>query len=211
MNRRALHHEGASRQHRRTNDGEHHEGLAPSEALDQRSVDRRDEQRAASDAGDRDAERGVAPMQEPSADDCDRRHVSACDADADADAVSEIGHPQAVDGGGHQQAGADRDRADDDDWAWTEAIGEMSAGPAEHAPYEDGGGEDRGGGAGAGAELMRHRFEEGAEAVRDPIDGEERDEGDRDHQPRGGGIELRDGGAELGLGRMRARGGHQRG
>ena len=104
---------------------------------------------------------------------------------------------------GHQQADADRDGADDDDRSWAEAIGEMSAGPSEHAPDEYGDGEDGGGRAGAGAELVRHRFEERAEAVGDPIDGEERDERRRDHQPRGRRIELRDGGLEVGLGRLR--------
>ena len=180
---------------------EHDVGLAPSEALNQGRADRCDEQRAASDAGDRDAERGVAPTQEPSADHRDRRHVSACDADTDADAIGEICRPR--------------------DWWMSDvisrpmpiaiapmmmtgrgpiAIGEVSAGPAERAPYEYGGGEDRGGGAGAGAEFARHRFEEGAEAVGDSVDGEERDERDGDHQPRRRGIELRDGGLKFGLG-----------
>jgi hypothetical protein len=83
-----------------------------------------------------------------------------------------------------QQADAEDGGGGEHHRAWSDSVGHPAREQAEAEVERGGDREHQRGGALAGAEVLGHRVEEGAEAVDDPVDGEHRQErGGHDDPP----------------------------
>ena len=159
-------------------------GVAPAVAVDQRRGKRRQHQGAEADSGDGQSDGERPLVLEPSADERDHRYVATCCGDPDACAVRDVAGSQRIDPTRGQQPHEQRHRADGEDRTRPPAIERASGDHAEPEEGERGDAEDDRGGAAIGAELLTHRFEEGAEAVGRAERHRRRQERGHDDEPR---------------------------
>src|SRR5262249_35849837 len=111
--------------------------------------------------------RVTAPLK-PAGDHRNQRYVAARHADTDAQAIGEIGVPQAWDTSRQDDAATGGEGTSSDHRARAKEVGQVSGNWTKREVQGRGDREDRRSCFARGAELLRHRFEECAEAVCHP-------------------------------------------